>query len=73
MKHITFLILVVLMAFGCSSTISTKTVNKQITNTIKCDTTYYRGIDEGTGEYYLIMEVTCDTIKGYEYVPGKTI
>ena len=73
MKHITFLILVVLMVFGCSSTINTKTVNKQITKTIKCDTTYYRGIDEETGEYYLIMEVTCDTIKSYEYVPGKTI
>jgi hypothetical protein len=73
MKYTTFLILVILMVFGCSSTINTKTVNKQNTKTIKCDTTYYRGIDEETGDYYLIMEVTCDTIKGYEYVPGKTI
>jgi len=73
MKHITFFFSVVLLVFGCSSTINTKTVNKEITKTIKCDTTYYRGVDEVTGDYYLIINVTCDTIPSYEYVPGKTI
>jgi uncharacterized protein YceK len=73
MKYITLFFAVVLMVFGCSSTVKTRTLNEQNTKTIKCDTTYYRGVDEETGDYYLIIDVTCDTIPSYEYVPGKTI
>lgn len=70
MKHITLFFVVVLMIFGCSSTMNTKTVNKKVTFEVKCDTIYYRLVeDDGTEN--MVQEVICDTIPKYEYVPNR--
>ena len=71
MKHISLFLAVVIMVFGCSSTVPTKTVIKNTSFEIKCDTFYYRGVDEEDGSYYLIEEIVCDTIPKYEYVLGR--
>jgi hypothetical protein len=71
MKYIIIFFSVVIMVFGCSSTMNTKVVTKSVTFEVKCDTLYYRGTDEETGSYYLIEEIVCDTIPKYEYVPGR--
>jgi hypothetical protein len=34
-----------------------------------CDTAYFRGEDVETGEYFLIMEITCDTIEPTDSYP----
>ena len=34
-----------------------------------CDTAYFRGEDVETGEYFLIMEITCDTIEPTNLYP----
>jgi uncharacterized protein YceK len=71
MKYIPLFFSVVLMVFGCSSTMNTKSVTKSVTFEVKCDTFYYRGTDEETGSYYLIEEIVCDTIPKYKYVPNR--
>lgn len=62
MKYIPLFFAVVLMVFGCSSTVPTKKTNRVITQKIVCDTFYYRAQDEEVGDYYLVVEVVCDTL-----------
>ena len=70
MKYITLFLTVVFMVFGCSSTINTKSVTKSVTFKVKCDTIYYRLVeDDGTEN--MIEEIVCDTIPKYEYVPNR--
>jgi len=66
MKYIPLFFAVVLMVFGCSSTVHTKTTNLVITQKVVCDTFYYRAQDEEVGDYYLIVEVVCDTIPVFQ-------
>ena len=70
MKYVTLFLAVVLMVFGCSSTINTKSVTKSVTFKVKCDTIYYRLVeDDGTEN--MIEEIVCDTIPNYEDVPTR--
>lgn len=70
MKYIILFFSVVLMVFGCSSTMNTKSVTKPVTFEVKCDTIYYRLVeDDGTEN--MIEEIVCDTIPKYEYTPNR--
>jgi hypothetical protein len=70
MKYLISFIVSVVLIFSCSSTINTNSVTKSVTFKIKCDTTYYRFIDDD-GTENMIEEIVCDTIPKYEYVPNR--
>ena len=60
-----------LLIFSCLNKTTNTTISEESERKIKCDTFYYRGVDEETGSYYLIEEIICDSIPPYEYVPGR--
>lgn len=65
-QFIVILITLVLLAFGQQGSACK---HEPVKSRKLCDTIYYRGEDVETGEYYLIMDITCDTIEPTDLYP----
>jgi hypothetical protein len=65
--HFIFLLITnVILAFGQKSN---ALMHEPVKSRKLCDTIYSRGEDLATGEYYLIIDVICDTIEPTNLYP----